>query len=179
MARLMDIYIRRVVDYLSDEGMKIIEKAARSKDSGNISGNQLDAYGYIVYYNGVVKRFNFADEATSIYGDLKHSDHYERWYRDPDNVIGAKHKGWAKMGIPDATGSEWAQMFKQQFKPPKKGFCLVVFNAAFYSKLQEEGYGGKRKPFRKWAILSQVVGDMKDLKEKFHGAELRGHKLDI
>ena len=153
MGRLMTLYVNNMLTYLEQQGRKIITEAKRTKDAQNDTYNQYDAYGYLVYYNGVLKRWSLSPELAD-----------------------EKHKGWAKYGIPDASGTEWANMFREQFEPPKSGFALVVFNAAFYSLIQEEGAG---KLTRKFQILSQVAGSLKDLQGKFRGASLNGINITI
>ena len=150
----MTLYVKHMLDYLAEQGKNIITEAKRTKETQNDTYNQYDAYGYLVYYNGSLKR----------------------WSLSPELSFGEKHKGWEKYGIPDATGSEWAEMFKREFEPPKRGFALVVFNAAFYSLIQEEGAG---KLTHKFQILSQVVGDLKDIQGKFRGASLNGINIAI
>lgn len=154
MGRLMTLYISRTLDYLEEQGKKVIAEAKSTKDTQNDTYSQYDAYGYLVYYNGVLKRQSLS----------------------PNLSYGEKHKGWAKYGIPEATGAEWAEMFKQDFDPPKNGFALVVFNAAFYSRIQEEGAD---RLTHQWNILSQVVGSLKDIQSKFKGASLNGINITI
>ena len=161
MGRLMTIYINKTMTYLEQQGKKIITEAVRTKETQNDTYNQYDAYGYLVYYNGVLKR----------------------WSLSPELSYGEKHKGWDKYGIPAATGSEWANIFKADFEPPKSGFALVVFNAAFYSRILEEGTqnnrNGQNTTARKFRILSQVVGSLKDIQSKFNNARLTGINIDV
>lgn len=141
MGQLMTLYVNNTLNYLEQQGKRIITQAKRTKDTQNETYNQYDAYGYLVYYNGTLKR----------------------WSLSPDLSYGEKHRGSEKYGVPEATGAEWAMMFRDEFQPPKSGFALVVFNAAFYSNIHED---------RKWHILSQVVGDIKELKVKFKGSTI-------
>lgn len=154
MGRLMTLYVNNTLTYLEQQGKRIITEAKRTKETQNRSYNQYDAYGYLVYYNGVLKR----------------------WSLSPELSYGEKHRGWERYGIPDATGSEWAAMFRRDFEPPKSGFALVVFNAAFYSLIQEEGAGKLHNSYR---ILSQVVGSLREIQGKFKGASLNGINIDV
>lgn len=151
MEKLKDLYVNRMLSLLEAQGKKIIAEAKATKETKNDTFNQYDAFGYLVYFNG----------------DLK------RWSSFPPKAE-KPHKGWEKHDIPAATGSAWAEMFKDEFKPPKKGFSLVVFNAAFYSRIQEEGTASV-----KYKILSQVVGSMKGITEQFKGATLTGINIDV
>lgn len=153
MGRLMTLYVSRTLDYLAQEGKRIITEAKRTKETQNDSYNQYDAYGYLVYYNGVLKKWSISPELAD----------------EP-------HRGWKKYGIPDATGTQWADMFKADFEPPKSGFALVVFNAAFYSLIQEEGAG---RLTHQYQILSQVVGSLQDIKNKFKNSTLSGINITI
>ena len=47
----------------------------------------------------------------------------------------------------------------------ENAFCLVVFNAAFYSRILEEGGGGVKKRYQ---IISQVIGDLDSLGKEFN-----------
>lgn len=140
MGRLQDLYISRMVAYLAREGERIANDALFSKQTQNDTMNQADAYGYAVFYNGALKKNGYAASEMS----------------------GQEHRGWDKYGIPAGTGREWAAMLVSELgsnnKIPQTGFALVIFNAAFYSNIQEAG---------KWQILSQVVWDIKELQAKF------------
>lgn len=160
-SKLMTQAIWKTVYYLVDEGIKIIEDARSSKDTQNISGTQFDSYGLAVFYNG------------KLYYSVKSSDpskNLTNQKRSIETIWGeenGRHRGWGD--IPAGTGREWAKMFVDEIKRssqiPDKGFALVIFNAAFYSSIQE-GTG-------KWKILSQVVGDIKNLQSKFKGSTIR------
>lgn len=156
MASLKTIMVNRMLNYLEQEGKRLVTEAIRTKKPKNRSYNELDAFGYLVYYNGVLKR----------------------WSISPNLSYGEAHEGWEKYGIPDATGEEWAEMFKTEFEPPKTGFSLVIFNAAFYARIQEEG-GGRLK--EQWPVISQISGSLKTIESKFkkYGATLKGYNITI
>ena len=161
LGRLESIYMNRMRDYLVAKAQDIIEKAQRSKTTGDITGTQLDSYGAVIFYNGKV-RYTLIPTHSDLSNQAFGLSAYQ--YEDEE-----RHKGWAKAGIPDGTGVEWAKMFVNEIKKsnqiPKTGFALVVFNAAFYSNVQE-GTG-------KWKILSQVVGDIKNIQSQFKGSEIK------
>lgn len=142
MGRLANLYINRMLSYLSQEGRKIVAKAQRTKAVGNRTFNQADAFGYVVYYNGEAKRTGYANTAPQS--------------KEP-------HRGWKQHDIPDGTGREWLDEFISTYDAPQKGFALLIVNAAFYSNIQE----GKN-----WEILSQVVTDIKELKSKFKNSNI-------
>lgn len=142
MGRLVNLYINRMLSFLSQEGRKIVTKAQRTKTVGNQTFNQADAFGYVVYYNGQAKRTGYANVTPQSKGE---------------------HKGWEREGIPAGTGREWLDEFINTYDPPKSGFALLIVNAAFYSNIQESG---------DWVILSQVVMDIKELEAKIKGSKV-------
>ena len=148
IGRLERLYVDRMVDYLSRRAAEIIERAMQTKTRAIETGNQIDAYGYAIWYKGSLEKKGI--------GDPEHG----RYAENP-------HKGYGD--IPEAFGSEWADMFISEFPSkhplPKNAFCLVVFNAAFYSRILEEGGGGVKKRYQ---IISQVIGDLDSLGKEFN-----------
>lgn len=148
IGRLERLYVDRMVDYLSRRAAEIIERAMQTKTTAIETGNQIDAYGYAIWYKDSLEKKGI--------GDPEHG----RYAEDP-------HKGYGD--IPEAFGSEWADMFISEFPSkhplPKNAFCLVVFNAAFYSRILEEGGGGVKKRYQ---IISQVIGDLDSLGKEFN-----------
>lgn len=159
-SKLMTKAIWKMVYYLVDEGIKIIEEARNSKDTQNISGTQYDSYGLAVFYNG---KLYYSVKSADPSKNLTSSSRSIETIWGEEN---GRHKGWRD--IPAGTGREWAKMFVDEIKKssdiPEKGFCLVIFNAAFYSNIQEAG---------DWQILSQVVSDIKVLQSKFKGSTIK------
>lgn len=148
IGRLERLYVDRMVDYLSRRAAEIIERAMQTKTTVIETGNQIDAYGYAIWYKGSLEKKGI--------GDPEHGRYAE-----------GPHKGYGD--IPEAYGSEWADMFISEFPSkhplPKNAFCLVVFNAAFYSRILEEGGGGVKKRYQ---IISQVIGDLDSLGKEFN-----------
>lgn len=188
LGTLERLYVKRMTNMLADKGKQIATKAAAddSKESKNITLNQVDAYGVVVYYNGKVQR-------TLIGGDIgKNASRYrspepnnisedmtrknKRWAKA--GVVGDKHKGWAAAGIPDGTGYEWARMFVKELGKtgaiPQRGFAMVVFNAAYYSHFQEHQEGNLK---RKYRVISQIYGDLEDAGKDYEGAVVKGFNL--
>lgn len=136
-----------MVDYLAKQGDRIIKEAARTADTTERTGNQGDAYGWAVYYDGILKKMGF-------------------W--TPLPAAHEKHKGY--QDIPDGTGRQWVtDFFRNEFVPADKGFTLVCVNAAYYTVFLEKGVGGKRKPTTKYRIISQIYSDMEALATKTKG----------
>lgn len=149
MGAVERIYVDRMVDYLSVEGRRIIERAMESKDTALDTGNQMDAYGYAIWYKGTLVKKETGDPE------------YGKYAEKP-------HKGRERDGVPSGYGSDWADMFVKEFSTshplPKDRFCMVVFNAAFYSKILEKGGGNVTHPYR---IISQVIGDLDNVGKRF------------
>lgn len=144
MGRLQNIYIERMVSYLSQEGRKIVTNAQATKKVGNQTFNQADAFGYVVYYNGTVKRKGYANIA-------------------PESK--KPHHGWKAAGIPAGTGREWLEEFISTYEAPKSGFALLIVNAAFYTAIQETKW--------KYRVISQTYGELDSIAEKFKGATVK------
>lgn len=150
------------VYYLVERAKEIIEKARRTKETDNISGTQWDSYGAAVFFNGrIYYTLRSADPAK----DLTRMNH-KRTMETYDGEQGGRHRGYKD--IPEGTGREWVKMYVDEIKKttyiPKKGFALIVFNAAFYSGIQERSQG--------YSILSQIMGDMQTLGKEFKGSTL-------
>lgn len=183
MGALEKVYVRRMTNLLVERGKQVVISAIESKTSGNETLNQIDAYGLIVYYNGKVTRSMIGD-VHSWTSNYKSPDPYnisERMtskYKQFTQTEGDVHRGWSKMGVPDGTGYEWAKMFVREFgktgEVPKTGFALVVFNAAFYSKIQEEGSGSLKRTYK---ILSQIIGDLDKIGTEFGGKPARKYNM--
>lgn len=58
IGRLERLYVDRMVDYLSQKAQQIIDKAEQSRNTPNknVSFNQLDAYGYAIWYKGNLEK---------------------------------------------------------------------------------------------------------------------------
>lgn len=145
MGKLMDLYVSRMVDYLAKEGDKIIINAVRTKQVGQDTQNQNDAYGWVVWYNGRIMRKGY-------------------WTKSPK--ANEPHRGWAQVGIKDGFGRDWLLDFINDYKEvPQTGFALMVVNAAFYTVIHEKKY--------KYRVISQVFGDLAMVGSKFKTAKMR------
>lgn len=144
--KLLDKYMQHVISLLAKEGEAMIEEAAKTKDTKVDTGNQLDAYGYAIYYNGELKLVG---------------------YLDPVTQSTRAHKGWKAMGISDNTGRGWLADFTQKYQVPRNGkFVLVVVNAAFYTDILERGAGRLTKKYR---VISQVSSMADRVARKYKG----------
>lgn len=186
LGALEKLYVSRMTRYLVEKGKEIVA-AAVLKDVGYETLNQVDSYGIIIYYNGRVKRSLVGGELTGRntgvgYTNKSHiynvSSGMATKKKFQGQERGEKHKGWKAEGIPDATGYEWAKTFIKEFGKkgvvPQQGFALVVFNAAFYSKILEEGGGGVK---RKYRVLSIAADEMQKVESEIKGSKLKWYNL--
>lgn len=186
LGALEKLYVSRMTKYLAEKGKEIVE-AAVLKDVGYETLNQVDSYGIIIYYNGRVKKSIIGGELVGkrTGGFTNRPDIYNvssemasKGKRFKDKESGGRHKGWKSKGIPDGTGYEWARMFIKEFgksgNVPAKGFALVVFNAAFYSKILEEG---KEPLKRKYRVLSIASTKLQDIQREISGSTLKWYNL--
>lgn len=151
MGRLRELYINQVIDYLASEGERIAIDAKGTRDTNIDTGNQEDAYGWGVYFQGKLVKYGYPvpKGATEKHVDIN------------------GQKGW---------GRDWIfQFLSKDFKPETDGFCLVVANAAWYSVDHEDGATPTGTKYR---IISQSIGMMNSLKQKFKGATLHSFNLD-
>lgn len=144
---LLQRQIGNIVNYLAKKGDDIIRKASQSKDTRNRTRNQLDAYGWCVYYGG--KKMT-------------------QGYLTPNRTAEVMHNEWKSKGIPKSFGRDDVQAFFDQYRPESNGFILVCVNAVFYTTIQETQGGARRK----YRIISQIAGDMQNIAEHFKGSKI-------
>lgn len=134
-------------------GRQIIAKASATNQADIRTGNQEDAYGYAVFYNG-----KMVGKSGRAYG------------LDESQSMSI-HAGWKKHNIKEGTGRDFLYRFYRNYKPNPVGFELVVVNAAFYSQILEDGKQSSKR--RKYRIISQIGNDVYALERKFKGAKVR------
>lgn len=138
-------YIRAMINKLTDDGQKLINKAFEQADySKNKTQNLHDSYGSAVYYNGSLvngtMRFLTSRAAYGKYNDRTDRIEY---------------------------GREEITDFLQSYKAPM-GLSLVVAVAMFYGTILEAGaQGGLR---RKYHVISQIGDDVDMFVGKIEGA---------
>lgn len=169
---LEDIYFYKTLEYLKAKATEIVADARSRRQSenpgehlANITGVQDDSYGALIFYNGglvYTLRTTHGKDVSRV-----------KYAIESDEYTPGRHKGYAKWGIPDGTGPEWAEMLRKEIKAgkwgkiPTKGFCLVIFNAAFYSVVHEKKQGYK--------VISMIGDKMEQLKSEFKGATIQWH----
>lgn len=143
---LLQRQIDKIVDYLAKEGDKVIKHAAATKGTRNRKQNQLDAYGWCVYYGGVKKKQGFLT---------------------PNRTATEPHNDWKAKGYGKTFGRDDVVAFFDSYKPQSNGFILVCVNAVFYTTIQETG--GAQTKYR---IISQVASDMQNIGAQFKGSKI-------
>lgn len=139
-----------VADLLAREGQRIASEANRSAEAQNRSGNMADAFGYAVYLDGKEIRRGYANDAPTSDGP---------------------HRGWEKHGIPADTGRGYVDTYLDSYDAPERGYHLVVVNAAYYSRILEEGAQARprRQVATRYRIISQMTDEMDALALKYRG----------
>lgn len=155
MGKLADKVLNKFFDKLILEGLRIINYAARTKDTHADTNNMTDAYATALYYQG--KRVR-----TRYYAPI------------PDST--GIHKGWPKHHIQAGTGRGYLRTFFNNFKPSTNGLCLICVNVIYYSSILEAGKQGGMG--HKYHIISQISGEMTKLQSMFKGSEIVGIGID-
>lgn len=144
--KLLQQQIKKIVEYLAKKGEEIIRDAAATRDTKRRKGNQLDAYGWCVYYGGKKMKQGFLT---------------------PGKTAETPHNGWSAKGYGRTFGRDDVVSFFDEYKPQSDGFILVCVNAVFYTTIQETGVAQK-----KYRIISQVASDMQNIADNFKGAKI-------
>ena len=72
IGRLERLYVDRMVDYLSRRAAEIIERAMQTKTTAIETGNQIDAYGYAIWYKGSLEKKGIGDPEHGRYAEGPH-----------------------------------------------------------------------------------------------------------
>lgn len=112
-----------VLNELARIGREAIERAAESKRTGNITLNQMEAFGYGVYFGGERRKIGFLDK------EMYRGEHRNREGRD---VKGAEKD--AKRG---RMGRSMALHLLRDYKPETQWYELYIINAMWYTAIHE------------------------------------------
>lgn len=148
---LLQKQIDKIVDYLAKEGDKIIKKASTTKQTHNRASNQMDAYGWCVFYNGKEEKRGFLTEERTA------SKPHNKWENE------ARYADYG-----NTYGRDDVENYFNEYKPQSNGFILVCVNAVFYTSIQEAPNTSRGQV--KYRIISQIVSDMDDFAKQFKGA---------
>lgn len=146
---LLQRQTKKIVEYLAKKGDEIIRKAALTRGTKRRKGNQLDAYGWCVYYGG--KRA-------------------AQGYLTPSKTADTPHRGWSNKGYGRTFGRDDVVLFFDEYEPQSDGFILVCVNAVFYTTIQENPNTGRGQV--KYRVISQIASDMQNIADNFKGARI-------
>lgn len=148
-----------VVKALIDIGFAALVRAAESKETGNITLNQMEAFACAVYFGGERQRTKFLE------GDMYRGNHINKEGRD---VIGAEKD--SKRG---RMGRSMALHAVRDHKPLTMGYELYITNAMWYSAIHENGWkmrnGEQHRPLR---IITQEILDTVGQIEQLFGVDV-------
>lgn len=130
----------KVLDVLESKALKVVNVAAHSHETKRDTGNQENAYGYGVYFDGELKRHGMA----------------RVWPAETPAVVKDKEY-WGKELVLD---------FLNSYHPELAGFTVIIVNAMPYSSWQEEGHTPKGKIYRiisqTWRTFTNQIGEIAD-----------------
>lgn len=135
-----------VVDKLIEIGYAALVRAAESKDTGEITMNQLEAFACAVYFNGVKQKSRFLDKSKY------RGTHTGRKGYDVDSAGPDPKRG--------RMGRSMALHELRDHKSTAKGYELYLTNAMWYSAIHENGWtmrnGAQHRPLQ---IITQEILD--------------------
>ena len=140
---------------LITEAQAIIEQAYKTKDPGNQSFNQHDAFYWALYYNG--------ERISSGYLDPMMAKHESGYMENEDGTLSEVDK-YHYYGVEEADKAMTA------YTPPSEGYALLIGNAMYYSVIQERGlkYSGDEEDTR-YRVLSQTYHKLQNLADRYGG----------
>ena len=112
-----------VLNALAAIGREAIERAAESKATGNITLNQMEAFGYGVYFGGERRKIGFLDKAD-----------YRGNHR---NKAGKDVKGAERDPKRGRMGRSMALHLLRDYKPKSNWYELYIVNAMWYTAIHE------------------------------------------
>lgn len=160
------------LESMAKDAAKLCLEAAKTKETKNRTGAQLNSYVWMVCYNGIVK-------AVGDNEGLKKYDYEAR----------RSSKRWGHAGLEgtwweESLGDEWIQPFFDALGKPlsfagakagkAKGYEIYIINAAYYSGWLEQGNQNSPINFHKYRIVSQIKNDCETVANKY-AKELHTH----
>jgi len=144
-----------VVDALIQIGYEALVRAAESKEAGNITLNQMEAFACAVYFRGEKQRTKFLDK------DQYRGTHRGRFGRDVNSAEPdpKRHR----------MGRSMALHAIRDHKPITDRYELFLTNAMWYTAIHENGWTMRNgQPHRPLRILSQeILSTVAAIEEKF------------
>lgn len=156
-----------LISKLDDAGRELTKRAAESKETGNVTFNQLESYGWCVFHNGKRVKTGYYYE-----GALGSTMGYDE-ESDTDYAMGAMYNGRVIDGNAELNGA-FRQLDNQL--SGYNGIALVILNAVPYTRGLEEGRYARPHP-HKWKVISQIFGDLDSIARQLkHGAAMSTYK---
>lgn len=134
-----------VVEALASIGREVIERAAESKRTGNDLMNQMEAFGYGVFFNGECVRQGYLDK-SKYRGDHRNKDGRMVKGAEPDRK---RHRMGRSMALHDI----------RDHKPDHTRYELYIVNAMWYSAIHE-AWGLK-------IISQEIIHAVQEIAQKF------------
>lgn len=148
MGKLYNRAVQVMMHHLSKQGEMLIQRAIETRDTGRVTGNQLDAYGYAVYHNGkrlISKPYFWPPQADDAY----------LYPSNPKDADSAFQRRWGTEDLDRALKSVDSRL------SASKGFDLVIVNAVPYTNtLEYIGTKQAKGHRRKWRVITQVYSDL-------------------
>lgn len=149
-----------VVDKLIEIGYAALVRAAESKDTGEITLNQLEAFACAVYFNGEKQKSRFLEKDKITKRNYRADHDVTVVY----SVHGPGKKVTRKGAEPDPKrgrmGRSMALHELRDHKSTAKGYELYLTNAMWYSAIHENGWtmrnGAQHRPLQ---IITQEILD--------------------
>lgn len=153
-----DVLDKDIVDSLARVGDKAIHSAVEEgglmgKDPGNITGNQIDAFAWGVYFNGMLVRSGFIKDSWRLEHDSP--TRKNKVTGQALSLYGAPPIKWHGKTL---RGRAEAKKALRNFTPPHRGYTLFITNAMPYSIVQES---------RNLHVISQLFDYLYILKSKY------------
>lgn len=148
---------KELEEELTMEAEDLILEAYQTKDPGNRTMNQHDAYYWVLYFNGeIIAVGSLPPEATIKSGMVEDEE--------TGAVLPYSDDPYHYFGIDEAKKAIRA------FTPPHKGYTLLIGNAMWYSVRQERGLKYSRDKYdTRYQVLSQTKSRLSALADKYNG----------
>ena len=148
-----------VVDKLIEIGYAALVRAAESKDTDNITLNQLEAFACAVYFGGVKQKSKFLDQ-EKYRGTHRGRKGYDVDSAGPDPKRGRMGRSMALHELRD-------------HKPETNGYELYLTNAMWYSAIHENGWTSRSgRSIGPLHIITQEILDTVGQIEQTFGVEV-------
>lgn len=166
MVNINGIFVRQLIDALTQEGERALWDAYNNRDFVNRTYNLHDSYGSAVYANGkVIKstiRYLSAEMAKSGTWRSMGWEYKGKGRSMPDFRGDRYHRGDEML----MSGRDEIMDFFAQYTPKTNGIELVIAAAMYYAGYLENG---TKTMFRKYRVISGATTTMEDIARRYNG----------